>query len=209
MDLTTLRLCQVSTGREDDWISLYESAFPEAERVTVERIRTDIADGKRVLHRTLGPKGELLAFSILYQFNSFAWMSYIASDSTSRSLGIGSKHLARLIELLKEQSPKKLGLFFDIESTTAEGIDDATRAVRNRRRQFYLRLGAKSLPEGTQYFMANFLEGKPPIAAELMWFEFGAKCNNNEIRGVIRAVYENVYHYSPDDPLIERVTSQI
>src|SRR4029450_13021193 len=148
MDTSTTLLCQTGTGQEDDWKTLYESSFPADERMAVEDIRQLLSKGQMILHRTLNKQGELLCFSLTFPVTDFTLLSYIATDSTKRSGGYGSKHFKRLVELFKSEHPKHIGLFLEIESTKEKGLDPEVQKTRNRRLDFYQRLGAKRTPQG-------------------------------------------------------------
>src|SRR5271170_5194276 len=128
MDTNTTLLCQPSTGQEDDWKNLYESSFPQDERMAVAELRRLLSNGSMMLHKTVNKTGELLCFSLTFPVpnSDFVLLSYIATDPTKRSGGFGSKHMKRLIEILKAQYPNHLGLFLEIESTREPGLDPAT-----------------------------------------------------------------------------------
>jgi hypothetical protein len=204
-----LTLCEQSSGNEGDWVAVYESSFPADERVAVDVIRRDLSTGRRLLHRSLSASGELLCFSLVFtELTEFVWLSYIATVPNKRSQGIGAKHLLKLISLMQAKFPEKKALLLEIESISA-AQNEAARVERQRRLTFYQRLGAERL-SNVQYLMPNFVEGKDPIAAELMWHEFypGA-VKRGTLRDGIREIYEKIYGLAPSDPLIDQITNQI
>jgi len=209
MDSTTHLICQQSTGQEDDWKNLYESSFPQDERMTVEEIRQLLGKGSMQLHKTLNKQNELLCFSLIFFPQSdFVLLSYIATDSTKRSGGFGSKHLKRLVEQLKAQYPNYLGLFLEIESTKEPGLTPEAKKVRDRRLSFYQRLGAKRMCK--HYLWPNMTPGGgTPRQGELLWIEFGARTvDDSVLTRVIREIYERAYNLAPTDPLIQQVLAQ-
>jgi GNAT superfamily N-acetyltransferase len=200
-------LCQVSMGQEDDWKSLYEIAFPDDERMPVQEIRQLLSIGKMQMHKTLNKNNELLGFSLLFLPGSdFVLLSYIATDPTKRSGGVGSKHLKRLIDMLKQQFPSHLGLFLEIESTKEAGLDAATMQLRQRRLAFYQRLGAKRLCKN--YIMPTLMPGGKERPGELLWIEFGSPVDDNGVEHVIRDIYSLAYNLPLTDPSVQQVLSQ-
>lgn len=206
MDGST-NLCQVSTGQEQDWKDLYNSAFPADERTPLEELQRLLEAGSILLHRTTNKSGELLCFSIVYPMSNFALLSYIASDSTKRSTGIGSKHMKRLLEILKSGYPEFLGLVLEIESTRQQGLEAADKTARQRRLAFYQRLGAKRLCR-TYVWPSYSLKGTYRLA-ELMWFDFDpATIDDPHLPGIIKELYTKGYGAQADDPILELVVHQ-
>lgn len=206
MDGST-NLCQVSTGQEQDWKDLYTTAFPADERTPLEELQKLLEAGSILLHRTTNKAGELLCFSIVYPMSNFALLSYIASDATKRSTGIGSKHMKRLLEILKSSYPDFLGLVLEIESTRQVGLEAAEKTGRQRRLAFYQRLGAKRLCR-TYVWPSYSLKGSYRLA-ELMWFDFDpATIDDPQLPGIIKELYMKGYGAQEDDPILELVTHQ-
>jgi len=206
MDGST-NLCQVSTGQEQDWKDLYTTAFPADERTPLEELQRLLDAGSILLHRTTNKAGELLCFSIVYPMSNFALLSYIASDATKRSTGIGSKHMKRLLEILKSSYPDFLGLVLEIESTRQVGLEAAEKTGRQRRLAFYQRLGAKRLCR-TYVWPSYSLKGSYRLA-ELMWFDFDpATIDDPQLPGIIKELYMKGYGAQEDDPILELVTHQ-
>jgi len=208
MENTSTQLCQPSTGQEDDWKNLYETSFPADERMAVEEIRQLLGKGEMMLHKTLNGKGELVCFSLVFLVTDFLLLSYIATDPTKRSGGYGSKHMKQLIQLLKAQYPSHLRLFLEIESTKEKGLDPEVQKTRNRRLDFYQRLGAKRMCKN--YWFANLgAKGGPTKLAELLWIELnGQPVDDQVLQRVIREIYERAYNLPSTDPLIQQVLGQ-
>ncbi len=206
MDGST-NLCQVSSGQEQDWKDLYTTAFPADERTPLEELQKLLDSGSILLHRTTNKAGELLCFSIVYPMSNFALLSYIASDATKRSTGIGSKHMKRLLEILKSSYPNFLGLVLEIESTRQIGLEAAEKTGRQRRLAFYQRLGAKRLCR--TYVWPSYSQKGSYRLAELMWFDFDpATIDDPQLPGIIKELYMKGYGVQEDDPILELVTHQ-
>lgn len=152
-----VHLCQPCVVLDDAWRSLYTSAFPESEREPEEKLQQLIDEGRLLLHKTTGKKGELLCFSMVSLASNFAFLAYIATDPNQRSGGYGSKHMKALIERLKNEYPDHLGMVLEIESTHPRfsqlSADEAS--IRSRRFGFYKRLGFKRMCRSMEYVVPN------------------------------------------------------
>lgn len=202
-------LCHSSNGQEDDWKALYENSFPVDERMAVQDIRQHLNRGTMLLHKTMNKANELLCFSLTFPLigADSVLLSYIATDPTKRSGGFGSKHMRRLVELLKVQYPGHYGLFLEIESTKEPGLDLATLKSRQRRLDFYQRLGAKRLCK--TYVWPSMIPGQPPRLAELLWIDFGGKLIDDPVLAkVILTIYEKAYNLKAADPMVQTVLAQ-
>src|SRR5262249_15485477 len=160
-----------------------------------EELRRLLSAGAMLLHKTVNKNGELLCFSLTFPVTNsdFVLLSYIATDPTKRSGGFGSKHMRRLVEILQAQYPNHLGLFLEIESTKEAGLDPATQKARQRRLDFYQRLGAKRLCKN--YLWPSMVPGGAPRHGEILWFEFGTKLIDDTVLArVILDIYEKAYY---------------
>ncbi len=206
MDNSTELLCLPGTGQEQDWKNLYQSTFPKDEKA--DELGKLICAGTMGLHRTVNKAGELLCFSLIFPCSDFVLLSYLATDPTKRSGGYGSKHMKKLIELLKAQYPNHLGLFLEIESTKESGLDAATLKTRQRRLDFYQRLQAKRLCKNYMTFSLGNMS-LPPSPGELLWIEWGGKViDDAAVARVIKEIYEKGYNLPANHPVVVQVLSQ-
>ncbi|HEY9786362.1 MAG TPA: hypothetical protein V6D17_13225 [Candidatus Obscuribacterales bacterium] len=203
----SLNLCQAGTGQEQDWQSLYDTAFPATERTPKEELLKLLAAGSILLHRTTNKNNELLCFSIVYPMSNFALLSYIATDQSKRSSGVGSKHMKKLVELLKQKYPSYLGLVLEIESTKQPGLDAQEKQSRQRRLAFYQRLRAKRLCK--TYVWPSYSQKGSYHLAELLWIDFDPQTiDDDNLPGIIRELYQKGYGAAADDPILELVINQ-
>lgn len=200
-------LCQTSTGQEDDWTKLYETAFPADERSPVEDLRKLIASGSMLLHKTVNKSGELLCFSLVNVMSNFALLAYIATDTTKRSSGVGSKHMKQLIQTLRAQYPTFTALFLEIESTKETGLDAETLKMRTRRLGFYQRLGAKRLKQ--KYGMPSYAKKGSKAAGELLWIELSNSCVfDADLPNVITEIFQKGYGLPSTDANVQAIIAQ-
>ena len=201
-------LCVQSAGTEDDWKDLYEASFPLDERMSVTEVRTLLASGTMLLHKTTDAQGGLQCFSLVTVLSNFVLLAYIATDTTKRSSGVGSKHMKALIALLQASYPSYLGLFLEIESTKEKNLPTDEEKARKRRLAFYQRLHCKRLT-GKDYLLPSYAAGTAARQGELLWFEFnGPVTDDNVIKGVIAEIYTKAYSITATDPSYIKVIGQ-
>ncbi len=201
------KLCQTSTGQEDDWTKLYETAFPADERSPIEDLRKLIASGSMLLHKTVNKSDELLCFSLVNVMSNFALLAYIATDTTKRSSGVGSKHMKQLIQTLRAQYPTFTALFLEIESTKEAGLDAETLKMRTRRLSFYQRLGAKRLKQ--KYGMPSYAKKGSKAAGELLWIELSNSCVfEADLPNVITEIFQKGYGLPSTDANVQAIIAQ-
>jgi hypothetical protein len=201
------KLCQTSTGQEDDWTKLYESAFPADERSPIDELRKLISSGSMLLHKTVNKDGELLCFSLVNVMSNFALLAYIATDTTKRSSGVGSKHMKQLVQTLQAQYPTYTALFLEIESTKESGLDAEILKMRKRRLAFYQRLGAKRLKQ--KYGMPSYAKKGSKAQGELLWIELTNTCVfDSDLPNVITEIFLKGYGLPSTDPTVQAIVTQ-
>ncbi len=203
-----INLCIQSNGSEDDWKNLYEASFPLDERMSPTDVRTLLASGTMLLHKTTDGQGALLCFSLVTVLSNNVLLAYIATDQTKRSSGVGSKHMKALIDLLKKLYPAYIGLFLEIESTKEKNLSVDEDKARKRRLAFYQRLHCKRMLH-KEYLLPSYAPGTPARQGELLWSEFAGPVDNDAtLKAVISEIYTKAYGLSPTDPTMVKVISQ-
>lgn len=202
-------LCQPSNGQESDWSKLYETAFPQDERMPLADVQAMISNNTMLLHRTTNAAGELLCFSLVTPMSNFTLLAYIATDQTKRSSGVGSKHMKELIQVLKASYHQtQIGLFLEIESTKEANLSVDETTMRKRRLAFYQRLHCKRLC-GKDYFLPSYAAGVAHRHGELLWYEFGAAVDKDStVAQVIAEIYTCGYGISSSHATYVQVLSQ-
>jgi len=206
---SSAQLCQPSNGQESDWSKLYETAFPQDERMPLADVQAMISNNTMLLHRTTNAAGELLCFSLVTPMSNFSLLAYIATDQTKRSSGVGSKHMKELIQVLKASYHQtQIGLFLEIESTKEANLSVDETTMRKRRLAFYQRLHCKRLCS-KDYFLPSYGAGVPHRAGELLWYEFGAAVDKDStVAQVISEIYTRGYGISSSHATYIHVMSQ-
>ncbi|MBY0359505.1 MAG: hypothetical protein K2W82_15990 [Candidatus Obscuribacterales bacterium] len=212
MSDNNLRLCEPSTDLDDAWRKLYETAFPMKERETEARLKELIDSGKMLFHRTNKATGELLCFSMVSLASDFCLLAFIAVDSTQRSGGVGSKHVKRLLELLKEKYPKYLGLFLEIEDTAPKNLvlTDEEKKTRQRRFDFYKRLSATRVCKCFRYAIPSRANPGQELEMDLLYFNFTASPLDTDTKShVVSEIYQSLYSLSGDDALVKKTLAEL
>ncbi len=206
---SSAQLCQPSNGQESDWSKLYETAFPQDERMPLADVQVMISNNTMLLHRTTNAAGELLCFSLVTPMSNFSLLAYIATDQTKRSSGVGSKHRKELSKVLKASYHQtQIGLFLEIESTKEANLSVDETTMRKRRLAFYQRLHCKRLC-GKDYFLPSYAAGVAHRAGELLWYEFGAAVDKDStVAQVIAEIYTRGYGISSSHATYVQVLSQ-
>jgi hypothetical protein len=202
----TLHVCKDSDGESDAWVNVYECSFPQGQRQSVQQLRQLIKAGTMELDETRDQSEQINCMTLTEVFGQappkFLLACYTATPPSLRSLGIGSVHRRRLVELLKAEYPDYLGLFSEIESTKEPGLDEQTLHTRKRRLAFFLRLGVERLP--IDYRFPSFDGGGAPLQGELLWVPFGEPVlQEGTLRQVLRRIYVEGYGLEQSDPFIQ------
>lgn len=203
-----LKICELFTVLEDDWRTLYDAAFPANERETESKLAQLISAGRMLYHKTTGKNGELLCFSMVSLAPDFSFLAYIATDPNQRSAGVGSKHMRRLLELLKTQFPTSKGLVLEIDATNPKKstISEDERKIRQRRLSFYRRLGAKKLCTGLQFLGPSRKSGGQDAELDLLIHSFtDEKLDCPTKKRLVSEIYQRFYCLDMDEPVVTEV----
>lgn len=207
----SLRLCESAAVLDAAWRELYESAFPAGHKEPEAKLAELIAAGRMLYHQTLDSSGHLLCFSLVSIYSDFLFLAYLATSTTQRSAGVGSKHMKKLNELLKEQYPNYIGLVLEIEATSPQNVllADEEKKIRSRRFQFYKRLGAKRACRTIHFLIPPRTADGAEVELDLLYFNFKTLPPDLAIvRRVITEIYQRSYCLSVDDALVKKVLAQ-
>ncbi|MBE9144236.1 GNAT family N-acetyltransferase [Planktothrix mougeotii] len=187
-------------------IALYEQTFPPQEKIPISWIREAILTQKTQLWGGYYQE-QFALMSILYPLPSsnFILLAYLATVPHLRNIKIGSKFLKYLIDLEKRESKS---LILEVEHPDF----GENRELKQRRIQFYQRLGAKKLQDIVYILPA--LDGTKTTEMILMLISDtnSEKLEKTVVKQLIRELYTEVYHRHPDDPIfnwIENIKDDI
>ena len=207
--------CKDGDPESSAWVPIYEEAFPPGQRQDVADVRARLRDGSMELDEARDDRDDVLCMTLTEVFGpragpeaelqpngpAFLLACYTATRPELRSLGIGSAHRRRLVELLRGEYPEYLGFFSEIESTREPGLAPEVREIRLRRRAFFLRLGVE--PIAIDYRFPSFDRQAPALQGELLWIPFGAGgLDAATLANVLTRIYVEGYGLAPSDPFI-------
>lgn len=209
-----LHVCKDGSTENDEWIRLYQQAFPDDERQSVDEIKLCLTEGSMELDETRDEHDRILCMTITEVFRPrhhhppFLLACYTAVDQEYRGVGIGSVHRRRLADLLHSEYSHYLGIFTEIESTKVSGLPAEVMDIRQRRKRFFLKLGL--VPIDIDYYFPSTIPGAEPIAGELLWvpFEQSSTVSQDQLCSILERVYISGYGLRADDPFIARMLSQ-
>jgi len=149
------------------WLDLYETSFPQIERVPISVILRGIRQielgmpGKYECLAALDGSGRLVGIAQWGWHAEFstAYLGYFAVDPSLRSKGLGSQFYRLLYEWMKTRGAALVA--FDVERPELQPSSEA-QALAERRIRFYQRLGV-GLLNGMHFFY-----GDPPIRQLVM-----------------------------------------
>ena len=182
--------------------AIYETSFPPSERCDVSEFAAAIASGTYSLFSAVDGN-DLLGFAMTLHLNrsNVHLLSYLAVAQHARSRGIGEKLVRGTAQLLQDNA-HATALILEVESPD-EGTSDE-RHLRERRIEFYRRLGAMRIDSAPHYRAPN-LAGTGTLNFKLMWLPLidSAKVPSGEqLKQLVRAIYLQSYKLAPDDPLV-------
>lgn len=136
----------------------------------------------------------------------------LETNAAMRSRGIGAAHVTRLLEMIREEEPTAVALFFEIRSRKEAGLSAAEREVRERRGRFYERLGAVAWA-GVALVPCSLFGGVPQPGAELaqmelMWIPLKGTPTARDIEVALRFLLLDVGNLDYEHPLLGQVLSQ-
>lgn len=155
-------------------IALYESSFPEDERIASEIVRDRLPNPLYPL-LAIEEEGRFLGFAYLGFFeidaqSTFVGFMFFAVEPTHRGHGIGAEVYRKVyhysIDACQRLGRTMLGLIYEVERPEL-AENDQDRNVREHRLAFYERMGGKVL-KGIEYVQPSLGEGKNPVPLHLM-----------------------------------------
>lgn len=183
---TVIDLASASAEERDAFIAIYEEALPRSERKSRETILRQAAqaDFRGLLWCR---DGAVIGFAIVYlpEGEDFALLEYLGVQQRARGGGMGAKMLDAVLVATGDRP-----LVIEVDSDREDAPD---RALRERRRGFYERAGARRI-DGIDYRMPSVGEGVPP-ALDLMVHPRGRALTVTPAlaAGWIRSIYRGVY----------------
>jgi GNAT superfamily N-acetyltransferase len=176
-DADIREITDLDTPLGQEALAIYEQAFPEAERDSVEHIAATLQNGDTetaVSHfRALVDEGAVVGFTLFSSYKEYylGYLKFIAVRADLRGKRYGPVLLKDALRQLRADGRRAtgwpyLGLVLEVERPeTAENVED--HALRERRIRFYRRNGA-ALLEKLDYVAPPVAPGQPSLPFHLM-----------------------------------------
>lgn len=201
-------LCVPTDGSGTGWTDIYEGMLSEDEIYPISVYRQEFADGDARIWETFRD-GETICFSIvdIVDENTLL-LAYLGTRENLRSRGIGSQHLAVLLECLKADFPQVDAVFVDIEDARQPNISEENRAHRLKRERFWRKTGG-CFWEGSLLVPAMDGSDEAPTQSRLLWFPLSEKKPSSaRLKEAILSLYDH-YRVPCDDPAVKASIAQV
>lgn len=165
-------------------MAMYSSSFPANETRPMRETRRMLGSEPYSLW-VAGPTGAAHAFALVYGWDGFALLDYVAVERSHRGRGLGSALFAGLLErlgvdvvLLEVQNP------------------DGIHMERDARMRFWRRMGAVTITTG--YVLPSYA-GEPETMSLMAVFRGGETPSVHGMRRYVEHIHQDVYGYHKTD----------
>ncbi|MEG1711214.1 MAG: GNAT family N-acetyltransferase [Clostridia bacterium] len=180
----------------------YAEDFPIEERKTFEKLNVMLSDEsqkyKLIIARYIEERERVAGYALVYVEEEMFFLDYFAVDKHKRSSGIGSIFIKKMCDCLYSGK----SLVGEIERTNNDENSD-----ENRRRRFYMKLGAVSIP--FTYYMPT-PEGKQQMEFLVIAHKECKVIESTKLKSIVRNAVSFVHSDLPHtQSVIETYISNI
>lgn len=178
---------EINSEEFDRIMVIYRSIFPENERLPEAKLAEKIANQEfQLLVSYEELKVSFMAILCPLKETKFTLLGYVAVAENLRGKGIGEDFLKYLEKDLKQ---KEEFLLLEVENPV---LGD-NREIKQRRLNFYRRLGAKIL-DNVRFLLPNLWNQTPPEMVLMIYPSYHKNYVKGElIKDLINRVYEQFY----------------
>jgi ribosomal protein S18 acetylase RimI-like enzyme len=185
--------------RFDAFYAIYRVSFPLSEQKPYEEL---LRMGSLASYTIFTAQfdEEILGFCIMFHDGEvdFYLLEYMAVDVQKRSLGLGSKLFLASLEYLVQQHGLK-PLLIEIDSPEKPSNE---QYIREKREQFYRKLGCKKIDPFDYILPLNSNEPPPPMEL-LVYHPHLTELSKEHLKQWLKILYTNVYGCNKNDIRIE------
>lgn len=173
-----MKILKVQRGNFDEIYTHMLEAFPKNELKSYDTFKKLIADGQYDV--LIATQDNMVGYALVYKVESTKslWVDFIAILPEYQSKGFGTTFIHQVADFYK---PNYQGIFLEVE--IPDGIDQN----KDRRIQYYTRLGAKILP--CEYALPTY-EG--PFPMHLMYWGEAAKDIHVTVHEVFSYIHREI-----------------
>ena len=196
------RVTDVESDAFAQAMDIYSVSFPANETRPVEQTKEMVAAGDGYELFVAQERGKVVGMSLVYVFEKFALLDYMAVAPDMQRRGIGS--------VLFRGTFGEVWLHTSVKMMLLEVQKEADcEPERAKRIAFYKKLRAKIILDN--YLLPSYIPGGEAEETYLMaytMFEKFTDLGRDGIGGLVSTIHRRVYGYEPDD-LLERVLDGI
>lgn len=202
MLLHVKRLTHENACEFDGFYAIYSTAFPRSEQKSHEILSTMLSRNDYSIYLGYIDE-EIIGFCIFYHAldEDFYLLEYMAIASLKRGKGMGTALLQQSMEALFARCGEK-ALLIEIDSPE---VSCDEQKIRDKREQFYRRLGAKKI-DPFDYILPLQTDETPPPMELLVCHSSLATLPKEHLRHWLEILYTRVYGCTKEDP---RITSML
>jgi len=190
----------------EEFYRIYTESFPLSERKPKTAISAMLGrPDYRIL--LVERNGRPIGFSALFTpaAEPFSLVEYLAVQAAYRNSGVGGELFRQSVQAA-QSGRDGLPALLEIDSDRELSPD---REIRQRRQQFYRRLGCLRI-EGFSYLLPLPGEGPPPEMDLMVHLpDRGAVIRKVQLKQWLTVVYQRVYNCSSGDPRIIRMMETV
>lgn len=189
----------------DGFYAIYSTAFPTSEQKSMKALLTMLNDPSYTIFVILNDE-KIVGFTIMYhpQNEDFFLLEYMAIDTTQRGVGLGSTLLKESLECLYKNYGVR-ALLIEIDSPEKASSE---QIIRDKREQFYRRLGALKIDPFDYILPSQTSEEAPPMELLVLHPNMN-KVSKKTLQTWLEKLYTNVYGCSRNDPRIAHMLDSV
>lgn len=187
-----------NTHEFDGFYAIYSVSFPQSEQKSRDALLKMQHSSSYTIYLAYNDE-KIVGFCIMYHphQDDFFLLEYMAVDETQRGLGLGSILLKQSIEQLYTSHGTR-ALLIEIDSPEKSSSE---QEIREKREQFYRRLGALKIDPFDYILALQSSEEAPPM--ELLVYHPSMKYVSKEtLQTWLEKLYVDVYGCNQNDPRI-------
>jgi len=194
-----------NTQEFDGFYAIYSTAFPLSEQKSYDALLAMQHTSFYTIYLAYNDEKNV-GFCIMYHPHNedFFLLEYMAIDETQRGIGLGSTLLKSSIDQLFQTHGIR-ALLIEIDSPEKSSNE---QKIREKREQFYRRLGALKI-DPFDYILALQSNEEPPPMELLVYHPNMREVSKITLHRWLEKLYVNVYGCSKNDPRIDKMLEQV
>lgn len=204
-----MQINQLQNGDEQSFnafFAIYESSLVQREQKTKREIK-EMCYYSEYTILLASENGVVIGFSIIFmaQDNSFCLLEYIAIAQTHRSSGKGGELFIKSYDHISSKK-NNIPMLIEVDSNREISPD---QIIREKRQQFYKRLGCKYI-KNLDYIFPLPGSGQAP-QMDLLLYQSNSLdiLKKSELTHWLKVIYQQVYHCQADDIRINQMLKNI